>query len=82
MTHPLRGELSQEIRTLDVDIDQPIKTFLGRAQDVRVLKSSGHSRLDEAAVSAVKRWLFKPATQDAHAVQAWTQVAVVFRLDS
>jgi len=54
----------------------------GRAQDVRVLKSSGHSRLDEAAVSAVKRWLFKPATQDAHAVQAWTQVAVVFRLDS
>jgi protein TonB len=54
----------------------------GRTQDVRVLKSSGHSRLDEAAVSAVKRWLFKPATQDAHAVQAWTQVAVVFRLDS
>ena len=53
----------------------------GRPQDVRVLKSSGHSRLDEAAVSAVKRWQFKPATQDAHAVQAWTQVAVVFRLD-
>ena len=53
----------------------------GRPRDVRVLKSSGHSRLDEAAVSAVKRWQFKPATQDAHAVQAWTQVAVVFRLD-
>jgi protein TonB len=54
----------------------------GRPQDVRVLKSSGHSRLDEAAVSAVKRWQFKPATQDAHAVRAWTQVAVVFRLES
>ena len=53
----------------------------GRPQDVRVLKSSGHSRLDEAAVAAVKRWKFKPATQEAHAVKAWTQVAVQFRLD-
>jgi protein TonB len=54
----------------------------GRPQDVRVLKSSGHPRLDDAAVSAVKRWKFRPATQDARAVTAWTQVSVVFRLDS
>jgi protein TonB len=54
---------------------------MGRPHEVRVLKSSGHSRLDEAAMAAVKRWKFKPATQEAHAVKAWTQVSVQFRLD-
>ena len=54
----------------------------GMPQDVKILKSSGHSRLDEAAVTAVKRWRFRAATQEAQSVKAWTQVAVTFRLDA
>jgi protein TonB len=32
----------------------------GRARDVGIVKSSGHVRLDDAAVTAVRRALFKP----------------------
>jgi protein TonB len=53
----------------------------GRAREVQVAKSSGFDRLDEAAVSAVRRWQFAPAAQDSRAVLAWTEVSVVFRLD-
>lgn len=52
----------------------------GRPQEVQVAQSSGFPRLDEAAVSAVKRWVFAPAVQDSVAVPAWTQVSVVFQL--
>jgi protein TonB len=52
----------------------------GRPQDVQVAQSSGFSRLDEAAVKAVKRWVFAPAMQDAVPVPTWTQVSVVFQL--
>ena len=54
----------------------------GTPREVNVLKSSGHTRLDEAAVDAVKRWRFRAATQAAQAVKAWTQVSVTFRLDA
>jgi periplasmic protein TonB len=52
----------------------------GRPQEVQVAESSGFPRLDEAAVAAVRRWVFAPAVQDAVAVPAWTQVSVVFQL--
>lgn len=52
----------------------------GRPQEVQVAQSSGFPRLDEAAVSAVKRWVFAPAVQGSVAVPVWTQVSVVFRL--
>lgn len=53
----------------------------GRPREVQIVKSSGFDRLDEAAVTAVRRWQFSPAMQAAGAVTAWTQVNVVFRLD-
>ena len=53
----------------------------GRASDVQVARSSGYDTLDDAAVSAVRRWQFVPATENSRAVSAWTEVSVVFRLD-
>jgi protein TonB len=53
----------------------------GRPQEVQVAKSSGFDRLDQAAVTAVRRWQFSPAMQASGAVTAWTQVNVVFKLD-
>lgn len=52
----------------------------GRPQEVQVAQSSGYPRLDEAAVTAVKRWVFAPAMQDAAPIPTWTQVNVVFQL--
>jgi protein TonB len=52
----------------------------GRPKDVQIAQSSGFPRLDEAAKQAVSRWKFVAATNGSSAVQAWTQVAVNFKL--
>jgi protein TonB len=52
----------------------------GRPKDVQVAQSSGFPRLDEAARQAVSRWKFVAATNGSSAIQAWTQVAVNFKL--
>jgi protein TonB len=57
-----------------VDVD-------GRPLDVRVQTSSGNRSLDEAARKHVlKRWMFRPAMQDGHAVQALGLVPVKFTM--
>lgn len=54
----------------------------GRAREVSVVRSSGHGRLDQAAVEAIRRWLFAPAVRDSQPVMVWTNVQVTFRLDA
>lgn len=54
----------------------------GRPRDVQVAQGSGHARLDEAAIQAVRKWRFVAATDGTNAVSAWTQVAITFRLTS
>lgn len=54
----------------------------GRPSDVNVLNSSGFERLDRAAIDAVKRWRFEPATDGRNAITAWTQVAITFKLQN
>ncbi|HEY1141917.1 MAG TPA: energy transducer TonB [Lysobacter sp.] len=53
----------------------------GRALDVRIVKSSGHRVLDQAARRTVlSKWTFVPAMRDGHAVEALGRVPVVFTL--
>jgi len=53
----------------------------GRPLEVLVHASSGHRSLDEAARKHVlKRWAFRPAMKDGHAVQAIGLVPVAFDL--
>lgn len=52
----------------------------GRPKDVQIAQSSGFPRLDEAAKQAVTRWKFAAATNGSTPIQAWTQVAVTFKL--
>jgi protein TonB len=53
----------------------------GRCSEVSVVKSSGHARLDEAAVKEVQRnWKFVPGKEDGKPVAAWHTFAVTFRL--
>ena len=53
----------------------------GRPLQVTVLTSSGHSSLDQAALDAVERWRFEPATQAGQAVAGAANVPVQFRLE-
>lgn len=53
----------------------------GSVGEVRVHKSSGFPRLDQAAVQAAKKgWRFRPATQGGTAVASWGRYAVKFQL--
>ena len=52
----------------------------GRADVIRLARSSGYSPLDEAAQEAVARWRFEPAREGEQAVSAWAEVPLVFQL--
>jgi periplasmic protein TonB len=52
----------------------------GRASDVKVARSSGFARLDEAAVMAVSRWKFAPSSHGALAVPTWGEMEMRFNL--
>ncbi|MES2105104.1 MAG: TonB family protein [Pseudomonadota bacterium] len=54
----------------------------GRAEKVEIEKSSGFSRLDEAAKQALMRALFKPYIEDGKALTFWTSGVFTFDLNS
>ncbi|MCX7069177.1 MAG: energy transducer TonB [Methylococcales bacterium] len=53
----------------------------GESESVTVSQSSGHDILDEAAVSAVEGWRFKPAKRGDTAVASTVSVPINFKLD-
>ena len=54
----------------------------GSPGEVRIEKSSGYPRLDEAALRVVQqRWRFVPAKRGGVAVAAWYTQPIQFRLD-
>lgn len=62
-----------------------VRAFIGAAdgvpRSVRIDKSSGFMRLDEAAVSAVQQARFKPHTENGQPVEGWTVIPIEFELE-
>lgn len=54
----------------------------GQPEQVEVRQSSGHARLDQAALGTVKRWRFTPARRGAERLAAWVLVPLSFQLDA
>lgn len=54
----------------------------GSADDVVVKTSSGSTRLDNAALDAVRKWKFVPARQGGELVAAWVQIPITFSLEN
>ena len=52
----------------------------GLPAQVEVEKSSGYSRLDEAAVVAMRGARFKPYTESGVALAVWAPAPIVFEL--
>lgn len=52
----------------------------GSVEQVTVKTSSGYSRLDKAAVKAVKRWRYLPASQGGQVIDFWYEQPIVFSL--
>lgn len=55
-------------------------TANGSVTSASVETSSGHIDLDTAALEAVRQWHFRPAQRDGHAVDAWVNVPIHFKL--
>lgn len=67
------GEAGKVLLRVFVDAD-------GRPGTIEIRSSSGSSRLDQAALDAVRRWQFVAARQGDQAVGAWVIVPILFTL--
>lgn len=54
----------------------------GQPEQVEIRQSSGHVRLDQAALGTVRRWRFTPARRGAERLAAWVLVPLSFQLDA
>lgn len=52
----------------------------GTPGEIQLAESSGSASLDEAALSALRRWRFQPTLRNGQAVLAWVTVPVIFSL--
>lgn len=68
-----KGEQGRVVLRVTVDAE-------GRAVAVAVARSSGHGRLDRAAVETIGTWRFEPARAGGRAVAGSVDVPVSFRL--
>lgn len=55
---------------------------VGRARQIQLIRSSGSSRLDQAAMAAVKAARFKPYTENGEPLVVWTTVPIDFELEN
>jgi periplasmic protein TonB len=78
---PEYPELARKLRQEGVVILRAVITVSGAVDDVQVVKSGG-PMLDAAALAAVRRWVYKPATRDKRAVTVYLDVTVSFALRS
>jgi len=53
----------------------------GRVGQAEVEKSSGHARLDESALAAIRNWRFKPARKGREIVACWVNIPIKFALN-
>jgi len=53
----------------------------GKVRNAKVLKSSGHDILDDAALTTLKNCAFRPAMKQGHPVEAWQPIQFVWTLE-
>lgn len=54
----------------------------GGCRQAALKKGSGHALLDQAAISAVRKWRFVPAKRGDTAMTAWVEVPITFKLEN
>jgi periplasmic protein TonB len=69
-----RGEQGTVVIRLRIDAE-------GKVLAAEIASSSGHARLDRAALSALLRWVYRPAVRGGIRVAGQVDQQVVFRLD-
>ncbi len=77
---PAYPYLSRRAREEGVAVLRVLVSRDGRALRLQIEESSGHQRLDEAAMETVRGWRFVPASQAGEPREAWVLVPVTFDL--
>lgn len=70
MSRRLREAGTTELRVRVSNTGEPL--------EIQLFKSSGYSRLDEAALAAVKKWKFQPAMRNGKAAEGWVWIPLQF----
>jgi protein TonB len=73
---PLSKRLREEGRV----VLRVLVNAAGLVDAIEVLDTSGHARLDETALAAVRRWKFVPARSGGEAIAGWAVVPIAFNL--
>lgn len=76
--YPIEAQRAHETGVVLLSVDVDIQ---GMPIQVEIQKSSGFSRLDNAAMDVVKQWRFIPATLGNQPMAAKVTVPVRFKLD-
>jgi TonB family C-terminal domain len=53
----------------------------GRVEKINLIQSSGYKVLDDSALKAVRKWRYRPATQDGKPVECILQIPIRFKLE-
>lgn len=77
---PVYPRLSRSLREQGKVLLRIRVSAQGQAEAVDLQRSSGYTRLDEAALQAVRAWRFVPARRGDEAVPAWVVVPIEFTL--
>ena len=53
----------------------------GRVENAEVVRSSGYGLLDDAALSAVRSYLFRPARKDGEPIKVYVEQEIIFKIE-
>jgi TonB family protein len=76
---PLYPEAARRLHLSGLVILQAVIDTSGRVDDLRVTRSAG-ALLDSAAIAAIEKWIYRPATLHGRAVKVFLTVTVDFAL--
>jgi TonB family protein len=76
---PLYPEAARRLHLSGLVILQAVIDTSGRVEDLRVTRSAG-VLLDSAAIAAIEKWIYRPATLHGRAVKVFLTVTVDFAL--
>ena len=77
---PVYPEIAQEAGIEGIVVVQAFIDEKGRVKETLILKGVPNTGLDEAAMEAIRRTKFSPATQRERAVAVWISIPVNFKL--
>lgn len=78
---PVYPALSRRLREEGIVLLEILVKADGSLGEMRLKKSSGSDRLDDAALRAVKNWHFLPAKRGGEAIDFWYELPIEFSLN-